>query len=60
MVDKNDYGVHPRYQILNLIPVSSKSLYLIIKGLFNNDIEGQALILEGQSPCIYTEAPTKM
>ena len=50
MVDKNDYGVHPRYQILNLIPVSSKSL----------DIEGQALILEGQSPCIYTEAPTKM
>ena len=40
MVDKNDYGVHPRYQILNLIPVSSKSIYLIIKGLFNNDIEG--------------------
>lgn len=40
MVDKNDYGVHPGYQILNLIPVSSKLINLIIKGLFNNDIEG--------------------
>lgn len=57
MVDKNDYGVHPGYQFLNLFPVSSKLIYLSLWD--SSTMTLKALILEGQSPSC-TEAPTKM